>query len=84
MIERPQEYAHGDFAFPCFILAKAWKKSPQQVAQDLVEKLSKQFDSQIISQIICLGPYVNFFVNPQHLASELVPAISIQKEKFGA
>jgi arginyl-tRNA synthetase len=35
LIEIPPENIPGDFAFPCFQIAKALKKSPAQVAIDI-------------------------------------------------
>lgn len=35
LIERPAESSHGDFAFPCFTLAKTLKKSPMVLATEL-------------------------------------------------
>jgi len=39
MLEAPKDAAHGDWAFPCFRLAKALKKSPAAIAADLAEGL---------------------------------------------
>jgi arginyl-tRNA synthetase len=41
LVEVPPQQEMGDFAFPCFSLAKIEKKSPLMISQDLVEKLRK-------------------------------------------
>ena len=40
MIEIPPESKLGDYAFPCFKLAKTMRKAPNLIAQELVEKLA--------------------------------------------
>jgi arginyl-tRNA synthetase len=37
-LEIPQNTEFGDYAFPCFILSKQYKKNPVQIAQDLAKK----------------------------------------------
>ncbi|HAU35806.1 MAG TPA: arginine--tRNA ligase, partial [Lysinibacillus sp.] len=32
LLEKPKSLEVGDVAFPCFTLAKLWKKPPQQIA----------------------------------------------------
>ena len=39
-IEVPKVTSNGDYAFPCFKLAKTMKKSPQQIATEIKEKIS--------------------------------------------
>lgn len=38
-IEIPREKNMGDYAFPCFRLAKTLKKAPQMIADEIKEKL---------------------------------------------
>ena len=38
-IEIPKEKEQGDYAFPCFRLAKTLKKSPQMIAEDINSKI---------------------------------------------
>ncbi len=60
LLEVPPNPEMGDYALPCFTLAKAYKKAPQQIAQDLASKLKPNTN---IKKIISTGPYLNFFVN---------------------
>ena len=39
MIEIPQDQSMGDYAFPCFRLAKTMRKAPNLIAAELAEKL---------------------------------------------
>ena len=38
-IEIPKDETMGEYAFPCFRLAKVLKKSPQAIAEELREKI---------------------------------------------
>lgn len=55
MIEIPPENIPGDFAFPCFKLAKLLQKSPQAIAQDLQTKI----ESEYFSVFFPLAGYLN-------------------------
>lgn len=57
LVEEPKNFAHGDLAFPCFLLAKTWSASPVECAKKLAEKINlpKGF-----STAEPLGPFLNF------------------------
>jgi arginyl-tRNA synthetase len=75
-LEVPKDSAHGDFAFPCFQLAKALRKAPPLIAKTLAESLAQSSGSiPGIQKITPLGPYVNFFLNKAALGAQLIPAI---------
>ncbi len=38
-IEKPKNVKNGDYAFPCFRLAKELKKAPPQIANEIKEKI---------------------------------------------
>lgn len=59
-IEVPKEKTMGDYAFPCFRLAKALRKAPNMIAQDVAAKLE---GSEILEKVQAVGPYVNMFLN---------------------
>ena len=61
----------GDYAFPCFILAKKFKKNPNEIAKELAEKLSIKKIKEI-EKIEAKGPYLNFFINKQKLAEHII------------
>ena len=56
LVEIPQDRSMGDFALPCFSFAKELKKSPQDIAQMIVDELNP---GEHIQRIEALGPYVN-------------------------
>jgi len=53
-----KEIEHGDFALPCFFLAKVWKFSPQDCAAKLQATIALP---QGITKCEPAGPYLNFF-----------------------
>jgi len=74
LLETPKDSKLGDWAFPCFTLAKDLKKAPQAIAPELAETLQKE-ENQLISKIEAVGPYLNIFLSKAHLAQDLIPSI---------
>lgn len=73
-IEIPKDVKNGDYAFPCFRLAKELKKAPQQIASDIKEKI--EVDTEIIEKVEVLGGYLNFYINKKLLAKEVLIKIA--------
>jgi arginyl-tRNA synthetase len=61
-LEIPPEPQLGDFGFPCFKLAKQYRKSPPQVAQQIVADLIAKNAVPPLLSVAAVGPYVNFTV----------------------
>ena len=57
MIEIPPNSEMGDFAFPCFKLAKVFKKAPNIIADDIAKGLDK---GDFIDRVEIAGGYLNF------------------------
>ncbi|MDP4012908.1 MAG: arginine--tRNA ligase [Candidatus Nanoarchaeia archaeon] len=79
-LEIPPDFSLGDFALPCFSLAKILKKNPNDIARELKET----FKSKYIERIEVKGPYLNFFVNKSILAEDTVNSILKLKERYGS
>jgi len=79
-IEIPKDVKNGDYAFPCFRLAKQRKQAPQQIAIEIKEKLI--IDKKIIEKVDVLGGYLNFYINKQLRTKEVLTQIA-QKEEYG-
>jgi len=79
-LETPPSAEMGDFAFPCFKLAKEMRNSPAKIAAELAERLPA---SELFACIEARGPYINFFCNRQKLALVTVHAVLEQKEGYG-
>src|SRR6478736_5486557 len=59
-LEIPPDPKLGDFAFPCFKLAKQFRKSPPQVAQQIADDLKAKNAVPAGLEAKAVGPYVNF------------------------
>ena len=80
LIEVPPNKEMGDFAFPCFKLAKVFRKAPNVIAQELSSKIEAK---GAISNVTPLGGYINFFVNKSQLAKTVIKDVLTKKEKYG-
>ena len=79
-LEIPKKTDMGDFAFPCFKLAKVFRKAPNMIAAELSEKIEAK---GVISNVTPLGGYINFFVNKSQLAETVIKDVLTKKEKYG-
>ena len=80
LIEVPPNKEMGDFAFPCFRLAKVFRKAPNMIAADLAESIEAKDE---MSKVMPLGGYVNFFVNKSQLAENVIKDVLTKKENYG-
>lgn len=80
-IEIPPE-DKGDYAFPCFRLAKELKKAPQAIAEELKTKIESS-QKNIIESIEVAGGYLNFYINKNILIKNTIEEIDNQKENYG-
>ncbi|CAK7031228.1 MAG: Arginine--tRNA ligase [Peptostreptococcus russellii] len=80
LLEIPPNKDMGDYAFPCFKLAKIFRKSPNMIAEEIAKEIELTDE---ISKVINLGAYVNFFVNKGQLAKKVINQILTEKENYG-
>ncbi|MBU3146323.1 arginine--tRNA ligase [Clostridium sp. CF012] len=80
LIEIPPRPEMGEFAFPCFQLAKTMKKAPNAIANDIKEKIEKQG----FEKIECFGPYVNFFLDKGVFIKATIEKILEEGENYGS
>ena len=78
-IETPKDSKNGDYAFPCFRLAKELRKAPPAIANEIKEKIETVEE---IEKIEVAGGYLNFFINKTILAKEVLEEIS-KAEQYG-
>lgn len=81
LIEIPPQSNMGDYAFPCFQLAKVMRKSPNMIAAELSEKLQPD---NILEKAEAAGGYLNFFVNKKEYIRLLVEEVLEKGESFGS
>ena len=80
-IEIPKIEANGDFAFPCFRLAKELKQSPVNIANNIKDNII--VDKNIIAKIDVVNGFLNFYIAKSCLAKETIMKFDSQKEDYG-
>lgn len=71
LIEIPPKPEMGDFAFPCFRLAKTMRKAPQMIASDIKEAIGSV---DYLDEIAVQGAYLNFYVNKATFVKSMIDA----------
>ena len=79
-IEVPKDNKNGDYSFPCFRLAKELKKAPQIIADEIKEKID--LEGTGIEKVEVIGGFLNFFVNKNEIAKEVLNEI-VNREEYG-
>lgn len=72
----------GDFAFPCFEIAKASNKNPAEFAKGLAETLNKE-KPDFVEKVNSMGPFLNFFIKKSAMAERVLKKIS-QEPDYGS
>ena len=80
-IEVPPDENMGDYAFPCFKLAKDLKKSPQIIAEYLKNNI--QINNSLLEKIEVVGGYLNFYINKKTLIKVTLGELDNLKENYG-
>ena len=80
-VEQPRDPKLGDFAFPCFPLAKKLRSAPPKIAADLAPEVDAKLDG---IKVEATGPYLNFRVAPASLAGVILGAIRTGDERYGS
>lgn len=80
-VEIPKDSEMGDYAFPCFQLAKILKKSPQIIAQELKEKMN--IDCTNIEKVEIVGGYLNFRISKLALVETVFSQIQEKGQEYG-
>ena len=83
LIEIPPKLELGDYAFPCFVLAKTLHKAPPMIANDLKDSpdLLKGIDDAVT--VVTAGPYLNFKIDKGILARNVVSEIIKEGDQYG-
>ncbi|MBW2994787.1 arginine--tRNA ligase, partial [Candidatus Woesearchaeota archaeon] len=82
LLEIPPDLSLGDYAFPCFFLAKEKKEPPVKIAKELASKIKP---TELIKKIEAKGAYLNFFIDKAAFAKHVLtekPEISKQEGKI--
>ncbi len=81
LIALPPNTEMGDFALPCFRLAKAMRKAPALIAQEIAESYPKD---EIVSEVGALNGYVNFKIDRAFWAKQTLERIFSEREGYGS
>lgn len=73
-LEQPPEKTLGDYALPCFRFAKALKKIPNAMAEELKNELEAS-NNPWIESVILKGAFLNIFTNQKQVAKNLIPLL---------
>lgn len=80
MIETPADSKMGDYAFPCFKLAKILRKAPPLIAKTIAEAIK---DDAVFSDVQNVNAYVNMFISREAFADAVVSEIIEKKDDYG-
>ena len=81
MIEIPVDSKMGDYAFPCFKLAKLLRKAPPIIAREIAEKLQ---GGEIFEKVENVNAYVNMFLSRKVFVAELISGVAALADRFGS
>ena len=73
LLEVPPNAEFGDFALPCFTLAREFRSSPADIASDMAERIGDSGgDGGVISRAQARGPYLNLFLNQAFVTGRIL------------
>lgn len=79
LLETPPKPELGDFAFPCFRLAKTMHKAPNLIAEDLKNAIGNSLE--FVDEIQVQGAYCNFYIKKDFFVKTMLEAAC--DENFG-
>ena len=80
LIEIPADEKMGDYAFPCFRLAKTLRKAPQMIAADIAERVS---GNDAFAKVENVNAYVNFFIDRAYFAGQVASEVIAEGAEYG-
>lgn len=80
LIEIPPQAEMGDYAFPCFQLAKIFRRDPNIIAKELKDEINQD----IFEKVENLGAYINFFIDKSGLIKNTLEKILSEGDNYGS
>ena len=77
----PPNTEMGDFALPCFRLAKQLRKPPVKIAEEIAEAYPTD---GIVTEVSAVNGYVNFRIDRAFWAKQAVSRVLTEREKYGS
>lgn len=82
MLALPPNTEMGDFALPCFKLAKTMRKAPALIAEEL--KNAYPADDKLVSEVTAVNGYLNFKIDRAFWAKETLGEVLEKRDRYGA
>ena len=79
-IEIPPDTALGDYAFPCFRLARTLRKGPPMIA----DALRAVIDAPFLKEVQSVKGYLNFYIDRATYAREVLSKVREMGERYGS
>ncbi len=80
MIETPADSTKGDYAFPCFKLAKVLRKAPPMIAAAIAEAIA---ENPVFEKVEQVNAYVNMFISKKEFAAGVVEEVLSAGDDYG-
>jgi arginyl-tRNA synthetase len=80
LIEIPQDTSMGDYAFPCFRLAKELRKAPPLIAQETAAAIA---DQPLFEKVEAVKAYVNMFIDKKYFAGLTLSEVYSAGDDYG-
>ena len=81
MLETPPSADMGDYALPCFKLAKTLRKSPMAIADGLAESMERP---GYLSRVESVKGYLNFFLDRAQLVASVLGPVIEKGDRYGS
>lgn len=79
LIEVPTDEKMGDYAFPCFRLAKEFRKAPDAIAAEIAEKLQK---NPMFESVENVNAYVNIKIKRTDFIKDVIEDAVLKGDSF--
>ena len=80
MVEVPQDSRMGDYAFPCFKLAKVLRKAPPLIAKGIAAGIA---DCELFEKVEQVNAYVNMFISKEGFVKDTLEEVLAKGDDFG-
>ncbi len=81
MVEVPSDSKMGDYAFPCFRLAKLLRKAPPLIAKSIAEQIAAD---EMFEKVESVNAYVNMFISRDAFIGDTVREVIAKGDAFGS
>ncbi len=80
LVEVPTDETMGDYAFPCFKLAKIFRKAPPMIAEEIANKIK---GSKVFEKAENVNAYVNMYIDKKNLVEMVVSEVNQLEDDYG-